>query len=360
MIRFRFTRAFSCIVIVLFTVFTLGQAAIADGKLTPVMTGLNNPRGLTFGRGTDMYVAEAGMGGDLFLGTGENGDLYFGLSGSISRLVNGVQERFVNGLPSLAGLDGSFGIGPADVALPHEGGLQFSIGLAENPDFRNLNPGLAHMGWLGRVRKGNVSFFADISTYEKMNNPAGGPIDSDPYGLLIDGESTIIAAAGENALLKTGLNGHISVLAVFPDRLVPFAGDMIPMEPVPTTVVKGPDGAYYVGELTGFPFPVGGARIYRVVPGEAPTIYLDGFTNIIDIAFDSRGGLYVLEIAANGLLSNDLTGALIHVERSGKRRTVAMQGLVAPTSVVLDPRGKIYVSNFGVFAGIGEVDRIDP
>ena len=47
------------------------------------------------------------------------------------------------------------------------------------------------------------------------------------------------------------------------------------MESVPTTVVWGSKddnkadkedgGVLYVGELTGFPFPVGGARIYRVV-----------------------------------------------------------------------------------------------
>jgi hypothetical protein len=35
-------------------------------------------------------------------------------------------------------------------------------------------------------------------------------------------------------------------------------------------VVVGPDGAYYVSQLTGFPFPVGAANVYRVVPGSAP------------------------------------------------------------------------------------------
>jgi hypothetical protein len=76
------------------------------------------------------------------------------------------------------------------------------------------------------------------------------------------------------------------------------------MDAVPTTVAVGPDGALYVGELTGFPYPVGGARIYRVVPGEVvlgetPPIYADGFTNVIDIAFDHDGSLLVLELAKN-------------------------------------------------------------
>ena len=57
---------------------------------------------------------------------------------------------------------------------------------------------------------------------------------------------------------------------------------------MPTSVVKGPDGAYYVGQLTGFPFPPGGANVWRVKPGHDPEVFKGGFTNIIDIAFDKR------------------------------------------------------------------------
>ena len=65
----------------------------------------------------------------------------------------------------------------------------------------------------------------------------------------------------------------------------------------------GPDGAWCVGELTGFPLPIGGARIYRVVPGQAPVIFTDSFNNSIDMAFDEDGNLLVLEIAKSSLLS---------------------------------------------------------
>ena len=41
-------------------------------------------------------------------------------------------------------------------------------------------------------------------------------------------------------------------------------GAQMPMQSVPTSIVKGPDGAYYVGELTGFPFQVGAARVWRL------------------------------------------------------------------------------------------------
>ena len=44
------------------------------------------------------------------------------------------------------------------------------------------------------------------------------------------------------------------------------AGPDVPMQAVPTGVVRGPDGAIYVSQLTGFPFPIGGARIFRIDP----------------------------------------------------------------------------------------------
>lgn len=58
------------------------------------------------------------------------------------------------------------------------------------------------------------------------------------------------------------------LLALFPARMATlpasFGGGQWPMESVPTAVVRGPGDAYYVGEFTGLPFPVGGANVYRV------------------------------------------------------------------------------------------------
>ena len=58
---------------------------------------------------------------------------------------------------------------------------------------------------------------------------------------------------------------------------------------MPTAVVVGPDGAYYVSELTGAPFTEGAARVYRVVRGEAPTVFLAGFKTLIDLDFGPDG-----------------------------------------------------------------------
>ena len=137
------------------------------------------------------------------------------------------------------------------------------------------------------------------------------------------------------------------------------------MQSVPTTVTQGPDGALYVGELTGFPFPVDGANVYRVpAQGGAPQIFEAGFTNIVDIAFGPDGTLYVLEIATNGLLAGfgggDFTGALIEVAPDGTRTELAPGALFAPGGVAYGPDGMLYVTNNSIFAGAGQVLRINP
>jgi hypothetical protein len=142
------------------------------------------------------------------------------------------------------------------------------------------------------------------------------------------------------------------------------------MDEVPDAVAKAPGWGYYVGGLTGFPFPVRGARVFLVVPGIGPVVpsigpvvYARGFTNIVDVAVGPKGGLYVLEIAKKGLLQafspgGDFTGRLVHLSPDGKRKVVASKGLMAPTSVAVGPKGAVYVSNFGIFSDKGQVVRI--
>jgi DNA-binding beta-propeller fold protein YncE len=213
---------------------------------------------------------------------------------------------------------------------------------------------------------GKWSAAADLGTYEATHNPAGGPVDTDPFGILALPGKQVIADAGGNDLLEVSANGTITTLAAFPDTLAlapPFLGlppgTMIPSEPVPTTVVVGPDGAYYVGQLTGFPFQPGSANIFRVSPlGGTPVVAFSGFTNIISIAFGPDGSLYVLEISKNGLLSGNPQGALIKVLPDSTRAELAAGALFMPGGMALASDGTIYVTNWSVLAGGGTVLRI--
>jgi hypothetical protein len=335
------------------------EVSAREATVTVVASGLNNPRGLAFGPDDALYVAEAGRGGKgpciehPVLGTA-----CVGRTGAVTRIWDGGQERVVRGLPSIAQPTGMEAFGPHDVAPFGDGLVDVTIGVTGTPELR------AQFGWKGR-RLGHLlrvepgvkrTVLADLAAYEAQANPDGGPVDSNPFGLLKHGDERLVTDAGGNALVAVN-DGEVSTVAVFPNRMVDFQGQQVPMHAVPTTVVRGPDGAFYVGQLTGFPFPLGGARVYRVEPGEDPEIYARGFTNIIDIAFGANGSLYVLEIAHNSLLSETPEGALIKVSPEGERSTIA-DGLFFPGGLALGPGRNLYVTNCGVCPGEGEVLRI--
>src|SRR4029450_9905778 len=134
-----------------------------------------------------------------------------------------------------------------------------------------------------------------------LANPDGGAFDSNPYGVLPQPGRVVFTDAGGNSLNALAADRSISNLPAFFDRLVPFMGRQVPMQAVPTTVAKGPDGALYVGQLTGFPFPAGAANVYRVpADGGAPTIFSSGFTKIIDIAFAAGWAPFLLSCHRGG------------------------------------------------------------
>lgn len=341
-------------------------ATSGGGSLKVVASGLDNPRGLDVGRFGAIYVAEAGRGGAGPCIPGPEGTpVCTGATGAVTKVWLGKQRRVLTGLPSTGNQGtGAAATGPQDISLSGFGAY-LAVGLGANPDARaDLGPLGPRFGRLYRVSPfGRVRAVADLAAYEGANDPDGNGADSNPNSVVARPARQIVVDAGGNDLLRVGPTGRISTLAVFPKRLVPappgFPGPPeIDMDAVPTAVVVGPDRAYYVSQLTGFPFPVGGARIYRVEPGSEPEIYAEGFTNVTDLAFGPDGSLYVLEFARNGLLSGDPAGALTKIAPDGSRKTIASDGLVAPTGVAVSRRGDVYVSNFGAAAGVGQVVRV--
>lgn len=349
--------------------------ASGDGPPVRVVAdGLDSPRGLAVDRRGDLWIAQAGRGGDGPCYPGPEGPTCLGATGKISvlRHGHGGVTDVVTGLPSLAGQDtGRNAVGPSDVALGAGRQVLATIGLAADPSVRTGAVGpsalAAMLDTVNRVdaRRGTLQQVADIGAFELAVNPEKEDFDSNPNSIAVRGNRTVVADAGGNSLLRVRRNGDVETLFVFPHEApvqIPGApaGQMIEADPVPNTVVEGPDGAFYVGQLTGFPFTPGAATVWRFERDKPPTVYADGFTNIIDLAFTEDGDLLVLEIAHHGLLAafstGDWTGALIRVDHDDtSRHTVLLEEpLFAPGGIAVDD-DHAYISNRSVFPGEGEI-----
>lgn len=329
-----------------------------------IASGLDNPRGLAFAPNGLLYVVEAGRGGTspLCVPNPEGGDdSCYGATGAITQISGiGIQQRVITGLPSLAGPTGIGATGPHDIDFAFGSGW-ITVGLGGDPALRApFEAQGIELDHLYRISfTGQVSPLVDIGAYEAANNPDGGAVDSNAYGLKILSNRGVVTDAGANALLQIDLSGAISTLAVFPERTVTGPGGDVPMQAVPTSVVEGPDGSLYVGELTGFPFPVGGARVYRVpAAGGEPVIVADGFTNIIDIAIGADGSAYVLEHDSNSLLAPGTAGRLIKIGPFGSRTELAVGALDDPGAMTIGPDNAVYVTTHSTAAGAGQVVRI--
>ncbi len=338
-----------------------------------IATGLDNPRGIGFAGNGQLYVAEAGRGGDGNCVVTGNGLLNcYGETGAVTRIdPTGARPpfRMLAGLPSIAPEGGFGATGPHDVEFIGSSG-QLVFGLGGVADLRTgLGPKADMLGTVVKLwgRKPPRQS-ADVTAFETANDPVP-PADSNPYGVLALPGRRVVADAGANALFEVRQDGRIRTLAVFPPRQVlapPFLGlppgAMIPMQAVPTCLAEGPDGFLYVGQLTGFPFPIGGANVYRVPRrGGTPEVYATGFTNIVDLAFDPSGTLYVLQIG-NGLNPEPgpplaSPGSLVRVN-ADLSHTVVYTGLFYPGGVAFDRDGVAYVTNNGILPGVGEVLRI--
>lgn len=205
---------------------------------------------------------------------------------------------------------------------------------------------LALEGALWRVSPDSVRMVADLAAFERNNDPdafqgpmwkdqrceaidgfSAGPQNNPYHVAALSGSTALVADAAGNTLLSGTVNGSIDWVAIFTppvdqngDWLIRFHQETetgpIPcyVQPVPTSVAIGPDGAYYVGELTGATadgLPVGLSRVWRieagarnvVCPSADCSLFLDGLTSVIDVEFGPDGKLYVVEYDENSWLA---------------------------------------------------------
>lgn len=326
-------------------------------------------RGRTPGSGT--------FAGPLFaLATAPNGDVLVGDAGAG---IADLRGRLEVPLPGVTG-----------VAPIGRGSMWAVVGAGSGPGGEPRTDEFSGQA-LYRVSRGRQQVVANLFAFEEANDPDGQGVDSNPFDVAtLRGNAALVADAAANALLRVDNQGDVEVLAVFPNELVstanvqdlvgcPGSGDplcglppMIPAQAVPTSVVVGPDGYYYVGELKGFPAPTGESNIWRVSPdasnaqcGSSPDcvkVFDGGFTSIIDLAFDAAGRLHVAELDERSWFSVEIgagTGGSINgCDLDTQTCGVVASGIPILTAITFGRGDALWATRQALIPGLAAVFEV--
>lgn len=325
----KFTLVFAAAVLLLLIVPVFAQD-------DAVVSGLVNPRGITFDADGNLYVVEAGNGGSLTV-EGPFGPTDAGGTGQVTRVSpDGEAEAIIMNLGSMTAGNPR---GAQDFLVTED---SYWLLLGENSRSFPFSNALVELD----KETLRVKTYVDLLTIELEQDPDGNPNgESNPTSFAVAPDGTVyIANAGCNCLLSWTREGGVQVAAAWP-----FDTD----NPVPTSVAVGPDGDIYVGFLTGFPFPEGGSRIERWSGGALKQSYT-GLTAVVDVLVTADGAIYATEF---GVFNNGWSpGRVVMVTESAI--TPLLEGLNAPWGLALDPAGGLFVSVGAAGGGNGTVVQV--
>jgi hypothetical protein len=348
----------------LFGVMLVPMSASAQGDeyvVWPYVTDLNWPNGLAIDQDGYVLVAEAGA-------TETSGTIWRLIDRDGDRMIGGRGEMkaVVNTIPALTMADpedpegGTFVSGVADVDVAEDGELYFVQGGGIDP-YSDLFASV----WSTAVEGPSYSLwtahpYANLGLYEFLNDPACCDVNPNPYGIVAGDDGDVyVADAGANVVYHVAADGTISVFAVMPRIPVDPAFELFPdTDFVPTGIAWGPDGALYVGGLTGFPFAEGTAMVLRLedtdddgsIGDDEWEVYADGLTTVTGIAFDNNGDLIVSEFRSGLPLDNpESMGRVVRMTDAGGWEVLA-DGLISPTYLAVGWDNTIYVTM--LFAGM--------
>lgn len=324
---------------------------LAAAQYTVVVDGLSSPRGLTFGPGGELYVAQAGSGGN---------------SGKVTKIDDPYAESptttdVVTGLISFKAGEGAF-VGVDGISALGNGGIYSIMALSSQV-------GPSPLGHLLKVSQGGeIRDVADVGGFDFAWSkkhfdlaPRDFP-DSNPYGVLALPDKIYVANAASNTLDLLHPNGKEEILAFFPNNAIADA--------TPTCVAQGPDGALYIGTLAFVDSIVRGpsAKVYRVDPTAANPSDLDSVLHIATLwasklgpingcAFGPDGSFYASEyFTAPPFMHGDVVK--IPFDDPSQHISLTGRNLMFPGGVAVGEDGSVFVSNGSAELPKGQVVRL--
>lgn len=337
--------------------------ALLAQTVTVVASGLNNPRGLTFGPDGNLYVAEGGAGGTTSSKPtckqvpSPIGPYTGGFTSKILRVKpDGTVVTVAANLPSSQTADASGNLVSGVADLKFLNGHLYAIlaGAGCSHGLAGTDNGLL------RVNSDNsTTMVADLSVFQKAHTVANAePDDYEPDGTWY----SMVPAYG--ALYAIEPN-HGELDAISPDGQIKRILDISRIQGhiVPTAIAfDGTD--FYVGNLDTFPIKDGSSKVMKITHSGVQTVVYIGFSDILGLAFDSKGRLYVLENTTGNPGPTPNTAKILRVDGKNNYMVIAdgaTSALSLPTAMTFGPDGNLYVSNMGFGPppiGLGQILKI--
>jgi hypothetical protein len=354
----------------------IAQLPVAASSGTILASGLNDPRGLTFGPDGTLYIAEAGIGGtnstigSCTQGLPPLGPYTGGPSARISKLTSGGKLSVLStGLPSFAAKQGDI-IGVADVAFL-DGKLYALIG---GGGCSHGNPNLPNGIVKVNLNSGKWDYITNLSVFY-MEHPAAYPDASDfepdgvPYSMIAHNGRLLAIEPNHGTITGTTADGATRQIMDFSFHF----GHVVP------TSIAANDNNLYIGNLGLFPIASEWERVttlsrdigfidttpglgnkpedqnkFRIAGSRA------GFTTVVSLKFGPDGLLYALELSDTpGGFPNPGDGKVVRLNANGDIESV-VTGLSLPGGMAFGPDHALYISNDGDLGpGKGQILRVE-
>jgi len=347
-------------------------SSLADAQcpVSVLTTGLNAPSKIIFTTSGNLLVAEQGNG----VNTGRI---------SIVDKDSGIRRTLIAGLPSAFAPPNNDPSGPSALAMrgrtlyvaigggdevisgplpnsfvpnPNPSSTLFSSVLAIHfsADSENITNGFA-LSLLDQITlkngatvdldngggdKMSIKLLVDFPDYVPEPRPGlpTGVRQSNPFGLVLQGDQLFVADASANAVRAVDTeSGTFSILTTFG----PLPNNRGFGPPVVEAV---PDSVRLAGKqllvtlLSGFPFPIGNAQVRAVdIATGTNAPFITGLTSAIDVLPKGDGGFLTLEFSTD-MLAPGTPGRLSFYSSPGATPAVIANCLITPTSMAQEPK----------------------